>query len=94
MDELIERLERANTTLLDMAEAAKRKSDYDNQWRLEAKANGVRLALSYAREQAVVDDDLDSLRDSRLTALPNLGGLAEIAFDLGVAGDAVAEIVR
>lgn len=50
MDELIERLERANKTLLDMAEDASGESDYDNQWRLEAKAEGVRLALSYARE--------------------------------------------
>lgn len=56
MDELIERLEKANATLLDMAEDAKRKSDYDNQWRLEAKAEGVRLALDYARTTVVVVD--------------------------------------
>lgn len=56
MDELIERLERANKTLLQMAKDAKSKSDYDNQWRLEAKAEGVRLAIDYARTAVVVVD--------------------------------------
>lgn len=48
--DLTERMEKANTTLLDMASAAKQKSDYDTQWHLESKAEGVRLALSYLKE--------------------------------------------
>lgn len=50
MDDLKQRLERANTALLELAEEANAKSDYDNKWRLENKADGVRLALSYANE--------------------------------------------
>lgn len=57
MRDLIERLRRAVEELLDLAETAKSRSDYDNQWRLEAKADGVRLALSYAQEEQRQRDD-------------------------------------
>lgn len=47
MDELITRLEQAEKRLLTMAEEKPIKSD---RIRLQGKAEGVRLALSYARE--------------------------------------------
>jgi hypothetical protein len=47
MDELKARLAEANRVLLTMAEEAPLK---EQRLRLQGKAEGVRLALSYARE--------------------------------------------
>jgi hypothetical protein len=47
MDELIARLEQAEKTLLTISEEKPIKTD---RIRLQGKAEGVRLALSYARE--------------------------------------------
>lgn len=51
MDELIERLERAAQTLAVMADEAHGRDPRGNgYYRLRGKVDGVRLALSYARE--------------------------------------------
>lgn len=47
MNKLIARLDQANKTLLTMAEEAPLK---EQRLRLQGKAEGVRLAMSYARE--------------------------------------------
>lgn len=50
MRDLRERLSRADKELQKMADQAQRDGRTEDAVRLSAKANGVRLALSYAQE--------------------------------------------
>jgi hypothetical protein len=51
MDELIEQLEFNRRDLLEQAEAAKLISDYDTQWQLEARAEGLQMGIDEARRR-------------------------------------------
>lgn len=50
LDDLGERMEKANATLLHEAHQASDEGRVDDYWRLQSKAAGVRLALSYVYE--------------------------------------------
>lgn len=52
LTDLLDRLERASKSLLGLAGEANCRGHHQEKWRLEAKAEGVRLAASYVREAA------------------------------------------
>ncbi len=70
MSDLIDRLERANRTLLSDADAAMARDNTDGGLRLANKAEGVRLALSYAREYKPRHDDTMVADVRRALGLP------------------------